>query len=242
MNTFFFIYQIKEDYDDEMLQQQIDNELTHHHHQNHLHHQLNEINGHIEYLTERELLDLQSLSCSPTVFSTKLLLKLFTKEELIGHNLSTKPSITTSSTMTRSSKNNNNNIINNSYHTTKPLLDENRIQYIKNMVEKYWILSQPNTRKNIEEMWQSCRKAINRVIRNFEIKESKLIKAIEADSTIVVNTNSNVDPVDSVDLNSDFLPSSKQLTSYKIMILDNHHHIAELGGDGSMQQTSTGHL
>ena len=88
------------------------------------------------------------------IFSTKLLLKLFSKEELIGHNISGKNS---SKTLLKS----------------KVALDDSRINYIRELVEKYF-----DTKSN-ENIWKSCRKAINRVIRNFEIKESRLIKSID---------------------------------------------------------------
>jgi hypothetical protein len=88
------------------------------------------------------------------IFSTKLLLKIFSKEELVGHNVSGK-------TFNKNLKN-------------KVALDEDRISYIRELVDKHF-----DTKSN-ESIWKSCRKAINRVIRNFEIKESKLIKSIDA--------------------------------------------------------------
>ena len=98
------------------------------------------------------------------IFSTKLLLKIFTKKELVGHNVSGK-------TFHKNLRN-------------KSALDESRINYIKWVVDKYY------GAKTNENVWKSCRKAINRVIRNFEIKESKLIKSIETDgATSVDSTN-----------------------------------------------------
>lgn len=93
--------------------------------------------------------------CSPMIFATKLLLRVFTKEELIGHNISGK-----------------------TYHRnlrSKQPLDESRIEYIRSLVETYF------PQKKIDVVWKACRKAINRVIRNFEIKESKLNKSIDDD-------------------------------------------------------------
>jgi hypothetical protein len=87
------------------------------------------------------------------IFATKVLLKIFSKEELLGHNVSGK-------TFHKNLKN-------------KQPLDEKRIMYIKWLIEKYF------ESKKKEQVWKSCRKAINRVIRNFEIKESKLIKTID---------------------------------------------------------------
>ena len=113
---------------------------------------LNEHN--LDILSETEILQLKNLYCSPMIFATKVLLKLFSKEELLGHNVSGK-----------------------TFHKhlrTKDPLDENRINYIKWLVENYFAHS-----NKTESIWKSCRKAINRVIRNFEIKESKLIKSLD---------------------------------------------------------------
>ena len=104
-------------------------------------------------LTDSEIKELRSLCCSPMIFSTKLLLRIFNKEELVGHNMKGK-------TFHRNLK-------------SKVALDDSRINYIKTLVEKHF-----STNFN-ENIWKSCRKAINRVIRNFEIKESKLIKSID---------------------------------------------------------------
>ncbi len=43
-------------------------------------------------------------------------------------------------------------------------LDERRIKYIKYLVEKYFIC------EDKEFLWKSCRKAINRILRNIEKK------------------------------------------------------------------------
>ena len=88
------------------------------------------------------------------IFATKVLLKIFSKEELLGHNVSGKTF--------------------HKHQRSKDPLDENKINYIKWLVENYFA----NNNKS-ESVWKSCRKAINRVIRNFEIKESKLIKSLD---------------------------------------------------------------
>ena len=106
------------------------------------------------------------------IFATKVLLKVFKKEELVGHNVS-------GNTYHKNTKN-------------KQALDEDRINYIKYLVDKYY----PNKKK--EMIWKSCRKAINRVIRNFEIKESKLIKSIEEDN---LNNDKLEQSLDECDLN-----------------------------------------
>lgn len=109
----------------------------------------------LNLLNEHEIAELKSYCCSPMIFATKVLVKVFSKEELIGHNVSGK-------TFHKNLRN-------------KKQLDEDRINYIKYLVEKNF------GTKKIETVWKSCRKAINRIIRNYEIKESKLIKSIEED-------------------------------------------------------------
>lgn len=112
----------------------------------------------MDMLTEAEISEMKNqCCCSPMIFATKVLVRIFSKEELIGHNVSGK-------TFHKNLKN-------------KQPLDEVRISYIKNLVEIYF----PN--RKIEDTWKSCRKAINRVIRNFEIKESKLNKSIIDESS-----------------------------------------------------------
>lgn len=108
----------------------------------------------LDLLSESELIEIQSqCSSSPMIFATKVLMRIFTKDELMGHNVSGK-------TFHKNFKN-------------KQPLDETRINYIRHLVETCF------PHKKIDTTWKSCRKAINRVIRNFEIKESKLNKSID---------------------------------------------------------------
>lgn len=138
-----------------------------------------------EVLAESEILDMRARFTSPMIFATKVLTRIFTKDQLVGHNLSTKSLVKSGSKPASKQQ------------QQQPTLDEDRINYIKSLVEKYYINSPasgssssssavPSTRsggskKNLDDVWISCRKAINRVIRNFEIKESKLIKSIETE-------------------------------------------------------------
>jgi hypothetical protein len=141
-------------------------------------------------LAEAEIIELRDSCYSPMIFSTRILLKLYTKEELIGHNVSGK-------TYAKSPSKN------------KQALDEDRMNFIKQLVEKYYINGRElntGSKKNMDDIWMSCRKAINRVIRNFEIKESKLIKSIEADE----------EPVEPVHV-------GVKTRKYKLMILDDHN-------------------
>jgi hypothetical protein len=86
----------------------------------------------------------KNVSSSPMVFATKILYKIFELNELIGHNVSGKTF--------------------NKYIKNKKALDEKRVNYIRYLVEKHFDNS------NREELWKSCRTAINKSIRNNEIK------------------------------------------------------------------------
>lgn len=86
----------------------------------------------------------KNVSSSPMVFATKILYKIFKLDELIGHNVSGKTF--------------------NKYIKNKKALDEKRINYIRFLVEKHF------EAQNREELWKSCRTAINKSIRNNEIK------------------------------------------------------------------------
>ena len=110
----------------------------------------------LNLLSQAEIYELKNLYCSPMIFTTKVLVRIFTKPELLGHNVGGK-------TFGKNLK-------------TKEPLDESRIEYIKWLVNTYF-----NHFDEVKQdvIWKSCRKAINRVIRNFEIKESKLIKTYD---------------------------------------------------------------
>ena len=102
-------------------------------------------------LNENEIIEMKSLYCSPMIFATKVLVKIFSKEELLGHNVSGK-------TFHKNLK-------------SKQPLDEKRIMYIKWLIERYFN-SNDGKRVNVPLIWKSCRKAINRIIRNYEAKEA----------------------------------------------------------------------
>ena len=111
----------------------------------------------LSLLTDAELDEMKNQCCySPMIFATKILARVFTKDELIGHNVSGK-----------------------TYHRNlkdKRPLDEQRMSYIRSLVEAYF------PQRKMDVTWRACRKAINRVIRNVEIKESKLNKSIDVDT------------------------------------------------------------
>jgi hypothetical protein len=88
------------------------------------------------------------------IFSTKVLTKIFTTDELCGHNL-------TSKTFHKKS-------------LVKPALDEKRLNYIKWLVERYF------DSKNSVLLWKSCRKAMCRVLRNIDKKSLSSSQAKEA--------------------------------------------------------------
>lgn len=110
----------------------------------------------LHLLSQADIFELKNLYCSPMIFTTKVLVRIFSKSELLGHNVGGK-------TLSKNLK-------------AKEPLDETRVDYIKWLVNTYF-----NSFDEIKQevIWKSCRKAINRVIRNFEIKESKLIKSYD---------------------------------------------------------------
>jgi hypothetical protein len=109
----------------------------------------------------------KNISSSPMVFTTKILYKLFRLDELLGHNVSGKTF--------------------NKFIKNKKALDEKRISYIRWLVEKYFEAD------NKEELWKACRTAINKSIRNHEIKEQQAQnkQLIDSGSNIVLDHNNN---------------------------------------------------
>jgi transposase len=101
-------------------------------------------NLNLNLISESEILLTKNVSSSPMVFATKILYKIFDMNELIGHNVSGK-------TFNKHIKN-------------KKALDERRIMYIR------WLVESNFETNNKEELWKSCRTAINKSIRNNELK------------------------------------------------------------------------
>lgn len=128
----------------------------------------------LNLMSEKDILLIKNLYCSPMIFATKLLQKIFTHDELCGHNLSGKtyPQV------------------NRNLQTKKPL-DETRVLYIQYLVEKYF------DSDDKELLWKSCRKAIGRVLRNLEKKSLQVTNhnAREARSTINEEFYSNKEPL-----------------------------------------------
>ena len=89
--------------------------------------------------------------------------------ELLGHNVSGKTF--------------------NKYIKNKKALDEKRIMYIRWLVESYY------ETENREEQWKACRTAINKSIRNNELKgglnESSQAKTINNEDMITISTDIN---------------------------------------------------
>ena len=116
----------------------------------------------LKLLDESEITAAKNISSSPMVFATKILYKIFALDELIGHNVSGKTF--------------------NKYIKNKKALDEKRINYIRWLVETYFLSdSSANNNNNTNnssstimrcsaDTWKSCRTAINKSIRNNEIK------------------------------------------------------------------------
>ena len=113
---------------------------------------------------------MKSLYCSPMIFATKVLVKIFSRDELLGHNVSGK-------TFHKNLK-------------SKQPLDEKRIMYIKWLIEKYFS-SNDGKKTNVPLIWKSCRKAINRIIRNHEAKEaSRSAEEQELEQEVTSDTES----------------------------------------------------
>ncbi len=118
----------------------------------------------LNILPEHKIIELKSLYCSPMIFATKVLLRIFTKAELLGHNIAGKSPVRS-----------NFGLVNKNQKSKQPL-DETRLNYIQWLVRTYFNYFDDEKQ---EAVWKSCRKAIQRVIRNIEIKESKLIKSCD---------------------------------------------------------------
>ena len=111
------------------------------------------MNPNLNLLTETDILQAKNVSSSPMVFATKILYKIFRLDELLGHNVSGKTF--------------------NKFIKNKKALDEKRINYIRWLVENHFEAS------NKEELWKSCRTAINKSIRNNEIKGQQNLSKLQ---------------------------------------------------------------
>lgn len=138
----------------------------------------------LNILPEHKIIELKNLYCSPMIFATKVLVRIFTKAELLGHSIGVKTLMRQTNQVGNSNKT----------HKTKQPLDEDRINYIQWLVNTYF--NYFNEEKQ-EAVWKSCRKAINRVIRNIEIKESKLIKSCDHKSDQFAELNQFIEFNDS---------------------------------------------
>ena len=140
---------------------------------------------------------IKKISSSPMVFATKILLKIFNSDELIGHNVSGK-------TFSKILKD-------------KKPLDEKRIGYIR------WLIENNFESNNKDDLWRSCRTAINKCIRFNESKCTKNKVQKEFDDE---NNNENDDiSKKKADTNANSVPETieKQIdTSYcNNMIVEN---------------------
>ena len=129
----------------------------------------------LKMINEREIISLKNTACSPMSFATKVLFRVFSLDELHGHNVSGK-----------------------TFHkhiSHKEPLEEKRLMYIKWLVEKYFyypfITSLANSAsvnnnnnfssdsnayyyKNKDVLWKACCNAINKMIRRSEVNQMKL--------------------------------------------------------------------
>lgn len=124
-----------------------------------------DFNPNLNLLSEYEILNVKSASSSAMVFATKILYKIFQLNELLGHNISGKTF--------------------NKYIKNKKALDQKRVYYIKWLVDTYY---ESNSKA---EVWKSCRTAINKSIRNNEIKGGILNEASFKESKEIFNLNVN---------------------------------------------------
>lgn len=100
----------------------------------------------LNLLKETEIIYLKNLTCSPMIFSTKVLFRIYAIGELHGHNISGKT-------------------MNKNEQPKKPL-EQSRLMYIKWLVDKYFQIKS----KKSAGVWKRCCKAINRTIRISERK------------------------------------------------------------------------
>lgn len=138
----------------------------------------------LKLINERELLSMRNTACSPMSFATKVLFKIYSVDELHGHNVSGK-----------------------TFHkhiVHKEPLEEKRLMYIKWLVEKYFyyphlanevnniatsVSSSSNNNNNSSSnfvndnninyyqsrdvLWKACCNAINKMIRRSEVNQIK---------------------------------------------------------------------
>lgn len=127
-------------------------------------------NRFIPILSEDQIIELKNLCSSPMAFATKVLLRIFNKSELIGHCVAETLSL--------------------KRLQNKEALEEARINYIQWLVYTYYNCFDEEKQASI---WLSCRKAINRVIRSIEDKETKL--AIDSGEGHVVDTETDLNQI-----------------------------------------------
>ncbi len=113
----------------------------------------------LKLISQNEVRLLRSHHCSPMIFATRILLKIFDPKELGNQSLQV-------TRLKQTPKRRN-------------PLDERRIIYIKYLVEKYFNC------EDKEFVWKSCRKAINRILRNIEKKTNPFGSKNKADSVII---------------------------------------------------------
>lgn len=119
----------------------------------------------LNLLSEYEILNIKSASSSAMVFATKILYKIFQLNELLGHNISGKTF--------------------NKFIKNKKALDQKRVYYIKWLVDTYY---ESNSKA---ELWKSCRNAINKSIRNNEIKGGILNEVSFKENKEIFNVSVN---------------------------------------------------
>jgi hypothetical protein len=143
----------------------------------------------LNILSQKELVNLKNLSCSPMSFATKILFRLFKPEELHGHNVSGK-------TLNRNMK-------------AKLPLDPIRVGYIKFLVESWYddkeFREMLSGTSNKGDLWKSCHTAINKAILISERKASLQAanrSTNNGDDEMSMNMNDGDDSALKAELNS----------------------------------------
>lgn len=183
----------------------------------------------LKLLSEHEIINARNASSSAMVFATKILYKIFHLSELLGHNVSGKTF--------------------NKYIKHKKALHHTRVNYIRYLVENYFEPNNTSTNtSNRDELWKSCRTAINKSIRNNEIKGGLGIsneEAVDNKSSLVGIMHDNEDNSEThsyniVDLNSNVINESIRTVQNLESIYPGHsHQMLNLEPNMSIFQMST---
>lgn len=160
-------------------------------------HQLNDELFNLNLLNDKEIIFIKNNACSPMSFATKILFKIYSLNELHGHNVSGK-------TFHR-------HILN------KKPLEEKRLMYIRYLVEKHFKNEYDNDENKFDALWKSCCNAINKMIRRSELQHEAAAKNLN-------NLNNNTSQFNNNNNNYHFNESSSFNEDDAIIINDHTNH------------------